>query len=580
MPANKPNIGQIFIQIDGADLPVGVMDGLDEAAIEDDLAQPAMFTLRFHDPKLELLDGDQFRLGREVKLGAADAQGRRKLILVGEITALEPELEQHDPALLVRGYDRSHRLHCGRRTRTFLKQTDGDIVAAIAREAHLRPDVEATSERYDYVIQNNQTDMEFLRARAVRIGYSVGVDEQTLRFRRMAGAPPQAPPQEWGVALQSFRVRLTAVAQPNEVQVRGWDPKTKRALVGRAQQAAQPSRIGDGTSGGAAAQRSFGAAATLHVTDQPVTTQAEADHLAQAVLDDIAANYLQAEGICTGEPALRAGTQVEVKGVGRRLHGTYFVTATRHEYTPDGGYMTTFAVNGHRARSVLAALDGTGERHAVRGVVIGVVTNINDPDALGRVKVTFPWLDDNQESDWARLATPGGGKERGMCVVPEVGDEVLLAFEHGDISKSYILGGLWNGKDKPPATVVEGGKVKTRTIKTRAGHAIELQDDNNAGKGFIKLTTSGGHVLSISDNDHGIQLTSQSHTLTLDDQGRAVRIESGGDVEIKGTGGTLRITAQGVELSSNANLKVQANAMLDVKTSAIVSIQGSIVKIN
>lgn len=580
MPPTQPHIGQFFIQVHGADLPLEVMDHLDEAVVEDDLAQPAMFALRFHDPQFTLLDGEQFELGREVTLSAANAAGHRTPIMTGEITALEPELEQHDPALVVRGYDRGHRLHRGRKTRTFLKQTDSDIVAAIAREANLRTDIEPSSERYEYVIQNNQTDMEFLRMRALRIGYGVTVHGQTLRFRRVEAAPPQVPAQEWGVSLSSLRVRLSAAAQPNEIQVRGWDHQAKRALVGKASAPTQTGHVGDGANGGVVAQQSFGAAATVCVTDRPVSTQSEADHMAQAVLDELAGDYLQAEGTCQGEPTLRAGTQVEVKGVGRRLHGTYFVTATRHEYTPDGGYTTTFTVNGRRPRSLLAALDSSPQHHTVEGVVIGIVTNINDLRGWGRIKVKFPWLDDGQESDWIRIAAPGAGKERGLCVLPEVDDEVLLAFEHGDIGKPYVIGGLWNGKDPLPAAVVDGGKVRTRMLKTRAGHMIEIEDDTSAGQGFIQLTTNGGHVLKISDNDRLIEIKSQTHTLTLDDQARAVRVESGGDLEMKGLGGKLSITAQGVELVSNTNLNVQAKAMLDVKTSAVLSIQGSLVKIN
>jgi phage protein D/phage baseplate assembly protein gpV len=548
--------------------------------VEDDLAQPTMFTLRFNDPQFKLIDGDLFRLGSEIKLSAADIQGKPKPLFVGEVTALEPQLEQHNIVLVVRGYDRSHRLHRGSKTRTFLKQSDSDIASQIAREVGLRADVEPTGIQYDYIIQDNQTDMEFLRTRAARIGYQIVMDNRTLKFRRAETSPPQAPAQEFGPALLSFRARVTAAAQPNEVQVRGWDPKTKRAVVGKASQPAQPSKIGLAKNGGDLAKDAFGAPATVIVSDQPVRDQGEADKLAQAILDELAGDYLAAEGVCRGEPGVKAGTLVEIKSVGTRLSGTYFVTSTHHEYTAKGGYMTNFYVSGRRSHSLLAAIDGARPRHGTGGVVIGIVTNINDPDNLGRIKVKFPWLDEDQESDWARLATPGAGKERGFFAMPEVDDEVLVAFEQGDRNKPYVIGGLWNGKDKPPATAVNGGKVQVRAFKTRAGHTITLNDENGAGKQLIELKTAGGHTITLGDGDKFIKIKSQSHTVTLDDQGRAIKLESGGDVEIKGTGGKLTISASGVELSSNASLKVQANAMLDLKTSAVLNIQGSLVKIN
>lgn len=562
MSDNARRVGTLAIKVNGADLPAEVARSLDEAIVEQDLAQPAMFALRFNDPQHALVDGEQFRVGGEVTIAAAStADGQPRAILSGEITALEPVLEQHNMVLVVRGYDRSHRLHRGSKTRTFLKQSDGDIARQIAQEHGLRPDVEPTGAQHDYVIQDNQTDMQFLRERAARIGYQVYISDQKLMFRRAEGAPPQAPPQTWGVTLLAFRARLTAAAQTNEVHVRGWDARLKRPVVGRATRAAQPWRIGDGASGGQVAQQAFGSPATLVVSDRPVRSAAEAEKLAQAVLDELGEDYLTAEGTCFGEPALRAGVTVELAGVGARLGGSYFVTAVRHSYTPQDGYMTTFYSSGRRPTGLLAAIDGGGPRAVAGGVVVGIVTNNNDPDKLGRVKVKFPWLDDRQESDWARLAAPGAGAARGFLAVPEIDDEVLVAFEHGDASRPYVLGGLWNGKDAAPRDdAVQGGKVQYRVFKTRAGHTITVCDRD--GQGQIEVKTS-------------------KQTITLDDKGTGkVTIESSGDLEIAGAGGKLSITAQGVELSSKAGLKVQANAMLDVKTSAVLTIQGSLVKIN
>lgn len=603
---------QFLIKVDGNDLSANIQGQLVVAVVEDDLAQPAMFMLCFSDPTFSLIDGTQFKLGSEVTLSGCKLNGQYSPLLTGEVTALEPTLEQNEAMLVVRGYDQSHRLYRGHNTRTFLNQTDSDIAGKVAREAGFTVDAESTSEQHTYVMQNNQSDMEFLRARAARIGYRVQVEGRKLTFCDAENAPPKAPAQEWSKTLLSFRMRQTAVAQSNAVQVRSWDPKTKQAIVGMASKAAQPSQVGDGKSGGDVAQQSFGSSATVTICDQPVQTQAEANNLAQSVLDEMSGKYLSAEGRCWGEPALKAGCQVEVKGVGQRLSGTYFVTATRHEYTSHDGYRTVFTVSGRQPWNLAAILDAPGARRGVGGVVSGIVTNINDPDNLGRVKVKFPWLSDNEESDWARIATPGGGKERGLIVLPEVDDEVLVAFEHGDINRPYVVGGLWNGVDTPPATVVENGKVLTRSITTRVGHALTLQDDSSTGQGFIQLKTKNGLTIAISDNDKQIQIKSQKHTITLDDQGTAVTIESGGDLELKGNSGTLRITAQGVELSgsggslkitsqgievagnsgmlniaaqgveltSSINMKLEASAMVEAKAGAIMNIQGTLVKIN
>ncbi|HMO59583.1 MAG TPA: VgrG-related protein [Roseiflexaceae bacterium] len=560
MPPTERRIGQFVIQVNGNDLPPEAMDQLDDAIVEQDLAQPAMFALRFNDPQLKLIDGNLLRPGAEIKLSADDPAGSRAVLLIGEITAIEQLLEQQNIVLLARGYDRSHRLHRGSRTRTFIKESDDGIASQIARENGLRADVESVGERHEYVIQDNQTDMEFLRDRAARVGFQVVVDDRTLRFRRTDTSPAAAPAQEWGENLLSFRTRLTTAAQPTEVHVRGWDPKAKKAIVGKAQRPAQPSQIGESQPGGKLGEAAFGSPSIVTITDRPVRTQSEADRMAQAILNQLSGDYLAAEGVSLGNPGLRAGNQVEIKNIGTRLSGKYFITAARHEYTAQTGYTTTFFVSGHRPSDLLAAISGPPPRNAAPGVAVAIVTNINDPDKLGRVRLRFPWLDDSHESDWARVATPGAGAGRGLSVLPEVDDEVLVAFEHGSLDRPYVIGGLWNGKDKPPAEAVKGGKVQSRTLTTRAGHQISIYDDDGAGK---------------------IEIKTQKHTIVLEDSGAGkLSIESGGDFELKSTGGKLSITSSGVELSSNASLKIQANAMLDINTNAIMNLKGSLININ
>ena len=168
-------------------------------------------------------------------------------------------------------------------------------------------------------------------------------------------------------------------------------------------------------------------------------------------------------------------SKLTISGLGKR-NGDYYVTATTHRYSGNEGYTTAFVVGGRRSLTMTEYLDG-GSRQSglarIQGVVVGVVTQNEDPDKYSRVKVKFPWLDDTLESDWARIASPGAGKDRGMQWVPEIDDEVLVTFEHGDIHRPYVLGGLWNGKDKPPVDtsgdLLDSKKIKIRSLRTREG---------------------------------------------------------------------------------------------------------------
>lgn len=609
MTEENISLDLFFIKVNGNDLPIAAMNNLLEVVVEDDLAQPSMFVLRFVDADFTLTDGNLFKLGNDVQILAKDIHGKAQSLMKGEITALEPELTQNHIELVVRGYDRSHRLYRGRSTRTFLNQSDADMFTRVVQEAGLTAQVTSSAaigETFGYIVQDGLSDMEFLRARAARTGYRISVDGRTVKYIPDDQHASAAPPQKFGETLLDFRSRLTVATQANEVEVRSWDPTAKRAVVGNATLASQRPAVQDGVTGGDAAKQAFSSAAKIIVCDQPVRTGQEAKTLAQAVLDELAGDYLSIEATCLGEPALRAGATVELQQIGKRFSGTYSVTATRHEYIDDG-YRTTFYVTGRRPNSVLDPADGTRDRHVVHGVVVGLVTNVNDPQHLGRVKLKYPWFDEKQETEWVRLAAAGGGPERGLMALPEINDEVLVAFEHGDINRPYVLGGLWNPKDKPPAAAVNGeGKITLRTIRTRAGHIVEFLEDGPAGKGAIQIKTAGGQLLKLSDNDKLIQIKSAKHVITLDDQGMgAVTVTSGGTLELSGAGsklsfkqGSMELTGPGgaklafspagAELTAMGNkvalaapgAEVAGTAKLDLKAGALVNVQGALVKIN
>jgi uncharacterized protein involved in type VI secretion and phage assembly len=226
-----------------------------------------------------------------------------------------------------------------------------------------------------------------------------------------------------------------------------------------------------------------------------------------------------------------------------------------------------------------------------QGVAVGVITSVDDPENRGRVKVRYPWLDGKEgsiQSDWARVAAPGAGAERGVCFMPEVEDEVLVAFEHGDMRAPYVIGGLWNGKDKLPEPPVRDKKIEKRVLKTRNGHYLIFTDETSGGKGFVRIQTADGRLIRLTDTDKGIEIKTDSHTIKLDDNGRALALETQGDLKIKATGKVSIEGQAGIEVKSPARVDIQAQGMmnlqasgtLDVKTSAVLTIQGSLVKIN
>jgi phage baseplate assembly protein V len=204
----------------------------------------------------------------------------------------------------------------------------------------------------------------------------------------------------------------------------------------------------------------------------------------------------------------------------------------------------------------------------VYGVVVGVVTNNQDPEELGRVKVWFPWLADDGESNWARIASPMAGPERGLYFLPEVDDEVLVMFEHGQIDHPFIIGALWNGKDKPPATNGDG-KNNLRVIKSRSGHTITLDDTADAEKITISDKTQKNTIV-IDSKENTVTITSDKE-VTVKAQGNITLDSSGGDLAIKCQ--SLSVDAsKSVSIKAGQSGTVEANSGLALKCLAGVNV--------
>jgi phage protein D len=246
------------------------------------------------------------------------------------------------PSLTVRGYDRRHRLQRGCKTRSFVKQKDSEIAAKIAQEAGLSIQVKDSKVVHDYVLQSNQTDMEFLQERARRIQYEVTVQDKTLRFQPVANAGSAIFTLTLEDDLVEFYPRLSSVGQISEFNVQGWDPKKKEKILGKAQQNAVKPAMGGTKSGAALVASAFGSAVGV-VIASPIVTQAEADQVAGAVLNASSLNLITGEGRCIGRPDLRAGQVIKIDGLGKRFSGQYYITSVTHRIG-ESGYTTNFSV--------------------------------------------------------------------------------------------------------------------------------------------------------------------------------------------------------------------------------------------
>ncbi len=571
---------KIEIKVDGTAVDESVTNAVREAIIEQHTHLPDMFILRLAGG-LKLLENGPFDLAKKVEIAVSIGKKPKVTLITGEITALEPEFQNGMVSVLVvRGYDKSHRLFRESKSRAFLNVKDSDLASEIARSLGLRAVVDPTRAVYAHVYQDNQSDLAFLTQRAWRIGYECFVRDNALYFRK----PPSRGKKvtlTWGKELISFSPSMALAGQVGEVVVRGWDPKTQKAIVGRAKNGQLYPKTGE-SKDGAAWAKSFGAAKQV-VVDIPVTTQAEANSLAQARMNELSGAFIEAEGVAYRRPELRAGEFVEIEGVGDRFGGAYLVTQVTHLYDISG-LKTTFTVRGAHTGLLTEQIAWQEPVQRWPGLVTAVVTNTDDPEKQGRVKVKYPWMAEDAESGWARVAVPGGGPAAGLLATPAVGDEVLVAFEHGDINHPFILGGLWNGKHSMPSPdkqVKKGEQPLARVWQSRKGHYLLMRDDAEmllelaAAAGhkitldeknkMVNVVTAAGHEITLNDQDKSVEIASQGgHKVILDDNGRKVTIQSSGQIEIKASTG----------------LKIESGGMIDIKASGPLSLKGAVVKIN
>ncbi|PWT85392.1 MAG: type IV secretion protein Rhs [Proteobacteria bacterium] len=521
-------ISQVHVKIDGNYVSEEFMQAVVEVHVESSLHMPDVSTIVLHDPKLRWIDDAMVAPGKAIEIltTATPQQSQSRPVFDGEIVELEPDFAQGTQHLSVRAFDRLHRLGRGRIIRSFQNVTDSDVVQKIAPEVGLQADVEPTREVHQYLFQNNQTNFEFLQERAAGLGYLLYVEGKKLCFK-----PPvqdtQSVDLKWAASLSEFRPRLTTLAQINTSKSRGWDPRTKKEIVSETSKADGVRDIGQKKQGGEVAKGAFHIDAANLVFDRPIRTQVGADRIAKAWADRIEEQFVEAEGTCGGNPAIVAGSSVKIESVGDQFSGTYLVTAATHLYNLRDGYTTRFSISGQTPSTLLRLLrEEKLPQVAGSGLVIGIVTDNQDPDGWGRVKVKYPWFSADHASDWARVVSTGGGEQRGIEFLPEVNDEVLVGFEMGDVHLPYVIGGLWNGKDAPPkknSDVIGGGKVKQRIIRSRTGHVVIL-DDSDSSSG-----------ITIEDkNNNRISLESGSNKLTIDVKGD-ISIHAGGRIEIKGT---------------------------------------------
>ncbi|MFJ4968319.1 VgrG-related protein [Streptomyces sp. NPDC088755] len=546
------------------ELPLGWAAQLVSCVVDENVGLPDTAVLMYRDPDHELLTESGITLGTPLKISVVTVQDRvRERLFTGEVTAIELDHDTTGTFTVIRALSKAHRLQRGRKVVAYRNMKTADIVRKVATGAGLTcGKVEAAPITYKQLTQANVSDWEFLQHLAAESGAQVRVDDKgVLQFtkpRRAATAPSPTTPAarnpmvlEYGDNLLSLRAVVTGADGAGDVEVRGWNVDTKTRLVAR-EQAVRSTTVAPGMQP-SVASKAFGAKARMTVADTPYRTQAETTAVAGAVAASVSSGFGEIEAVAVGNPRLRAGAPVALGNVGPTFSGRYTATAAHHVLEPDGGYRTTVLVSASPDRS-LAGLTGGGTPSRgprMPGLAIGVVTDIREGKAQrGWVRLKFPWLDDTYVTDWVRTVQWGGNGGGGVFS-PEVNDEVLVGFDQGLIDSPYVLGGLYNGIDRPsehdvPLVDKTSGKVNRRSLVSRSGNRLELLDTPRGPSG-VRLASGNKRLEVVLDERRNeIALTvfapgvkRPQSSVTLSSSG--ITLDAGtGNVEINGRSVTIK----------------------------------------
>jgi len=564
-----------IVKFNGTMLPNAWIEALIDVRVERELQLPSRGTVRFTDPGYALLGGNLVTLGMPITVAAADG-GQ---LIAAEVTSIGvDDQEGENPVLVVTGHDKSHRMGRPTVVTTYLNMKYSDVVSKVCSTYGLTASTDSTNLQLDYLLQVD-SDMGLITELARRAGFDWWVDGTTLYFKApAAGTVTTLTLHE---DLHNFSVRASG-HNPDSFTVDGWD-RTKQAQVTATATTTSAALKATSTLATAVASPSgkFGNAIVL-TAGIAASNQDEATQLSKALAQRAAACAVTARGVTEGTSAIKPGGSVKVTDAGP-LSGQYPVTKVEHVYGSGRPFVTRFVAGDRRPTSLVDVLGSprtsftAATSHA--GLVVGQVTNINDPNKTGMVKVRYPGLSSTDESAWARLLATGGGKSRGNVVIPEVGDEVLVGFESGDPRQPVVLGGLFGDKSTIPDWTVKDGMVQTRTTTSRLGHVVVLSDGDAPTDQFVMLQLAGQqHTFKIAKTPQ-VDLTVPSGTpvnITAGDT--KITFGKDGSIDIEGLNITIKaqnnLTLQGVQGS------IKASAQLALEGTAQASMKGSMVQIN
>lgn len=564
--------------------------------------------------KIASFGGSRSRIGQTISVfgyGLGNLTG--DIVFRGTIASRELRTDPGQGARIVlRAYDGGYEMMAARKTRSFKDMSFGEIAKKIAREYSLDSlvgsDISTSGPSHAFVVQSNESDWDFLARLAreqgwvmfVRVYTQLTVGKTQLFFgptKMAAGSVSSDTKFKAGDRrLRSIRGSVISIGEPKSVAIPGWDQR--KGEVARGSQSIGKKYLRTANVKYTPSKK----AGSVTSLETFTATKARAERAADGLAMRIAGSSVDIDMVVRGNPLIKLNRLIQLDDLGD-VSGIHTVSGIVHVFDPSaGGFSTQVLCTGLDDRS-LGGLMGAGKpAEKFHGVYPAVVSDIKDPQNLGRVKLALPWLSKDYVSDWCRIIQLGAGKDVGLQMMPRPKEEVVVAFENGQLDSPVILGSVF-GKTTgkiPNSQLIKNGRPLITALTTKAGHQLIFDDDNDSSsitlqmkngntcsvvmtdKGGITITTKGDRSVTIKSSQNVVVQAEKSAKVSAND----VSIDSKGPIKIQGKGKldisapNVGITAQSALRLKGTNVSIDATASLALKSSGTTSVRGAVVKLN
>lgn len=485
------------VRIDGSVLAVVLRQRITQISFESDTERAATVSLTVPDPDMELFDRGVFAPGRTVELAMGYGNSLERMF-EGKIAAIQPTFPSGGvPSLSITAYDYSYALRKTEVTEGLPLVDDISFVKMTAIKHGLIPELTYLPTELKSITANG-TEWSVLRSMAEKNNLEVAVEFHNLYFGTQRSKAAGII-LDYGRNLMSFSPRFNPNEKAAKVQVRAVNSVGGQSVVAQAAASALNS-ASDTVVNRLNGQFSSNSAIKV-LSSTLVGNVAEANRLAESINRTANDETLSGSGTCAGEPELRAGQFVQIRGLGKSLSGVYRLSKVTHSIS-QSGYQTSFQISSSASGEIGGAIERSIQKtrqarrpDPIYGIKAATVTSTDDPLKLGRVKLNLSDIAEKNETDWVQVATLSAGSQMGTWFVPEVGEQVILAFLGGNADRPIVLGSTWTQQQRPPQTSTKQRAIHVKgDLIIQAGGKITLKAD-----GGVDVKVGGGQKMNVGE---------------------------------------------------------------------------------